>query len=158
MNTPTLVHDRDTNSKGKKALGLTACTALIIGNMVGSGFYLSPASLAPYGLLAIVGWLVMGFGAVCLGLVFARLAHASPGTGGPYAFTRDAYGDFAGFLVAWGYWISIWASLPAIAVAFTGYFAEFIPGLKAHRLVAIGVTLAVIWLVVFINLRGVHKA
>src|SRR5262249_51541188 len=88
----------------------------------------------------------------------ARLAHASPGTGGPYAFTRDAYGDFAGFLVAWGYWISIWASLPAIAVSFTGYFAEFISGLKAHRLFAIGVTLAVIWLVVFINLRGVHKA
>ena len=158
MSTPTLVRDRDANSKNKKALGLIACTALIIGNMVGSGFYLSPASLAPYGLLAIVGWLVMGLGAVCLGLVFARLAHASPGTGGPYAFTRDAYGDFAGFLVAWGYWISIWASLPAIAVAFTGYFAELVPELKAHRLVAIGLTLGVIWLVVLINLLGVHKA
>src|SRR5215470_2203800 len=99
MSTPILVHDKGAGRKEKKALGLVACTALIIGNMVGSGFYLSPASLAPYGLLAIAGWLVMGIGAVCLGLVFARLAHASPGTGGPYAFTRDAYGDFAGFLV-----------------------------------------------------------
>ena len=51
---------------------------------------------------------------------FARLARTAPATGGPYAYTRMAYGDFAGFLVAWGYWISIWASLPVIAVAFAG--------------------------------------
>ena len=55
-------------SKDTKALGLASCIALIIGNMVGSGFYLSPASLAPYGLLAVVSWVVMGLGAVCLGL------------------------------------------------------------------------------------------
>jgi amino acid transporter len=155
MNTPTLVQGKKAETK---ALGLVACTALIIGNMVGSGFYLSPASLAPYGLLAIVGWLVMGAGAVCLGLVFARLAHASPATGGPYAYTRAAYGDFAGFIVAWGYWISIWASLPAIAVAFTGYLAGFTPSLKHHRVMAIAVTLAVMWFVVLINLLGIRKA
>ncbi|HEV2730990.1 MAG TPA: amino acid permease, partial [Terriglobales bacterium] len=124
----------------KKALGLVACTALIMGNMVGSGFYLSPISLAPYGLLAIVSWIVMGIGAICLGLVFARLAHACPATGGPYAFTRAAYGDFPGFLVAWGYWISIWASLPAIAVAFTGYLAQLMPAIKGSRPVVVAVT------------------
>src|SRR5580765_1663430 len=158
MTTPSLVRDEVAGKETKKALGLVACTALIIGNMVGSGFYLSPTALAPYGPLAIVSWIVMGIGAVCLGLVFARLARLSPATGGPYAFTRAAYGDFPGFLIAWGYWISIWASLPAIAVAFTGYLAEFAPELKAHRIVAIGVTLGVIWLVVLINLLGVHKA
>src|SRR5947207_3789552 len=157
MSTPALVRDKVTSAQ-KKALGLTACTALIIGNMVGSGFYLSPASLAPYGLLAIVGWIVMGIGAVCLGLVFARLARSSPATGGPYAYTRAAYGDFAGFWVAWGYWISIWASLPAIAVAFTGYLAEFLPALREHRPVAIAITLGVIWFVVAINLLGIRKA
>ena len=57
-----------------KALGLVACTALVVGNMVGSGFYLSPTAVAPYGLLAAVAWLVMGVGAICLGLSFARLA------------------------------------------------------------------------------------
>src|SRR5690349_19386141 len=108
MSTPVLARDKVTSTQ-TKALGLAACTALIIGNMVGSGFYVSPSSLAPYGLLAIVGWIVMGAGAVCLGLVFARLARSHPATGGPYAFTRAAYGDFSGFLVAWGYWISIWA-------------------------------------------------
>jgi arginine:agmatine antiporter len=103
-----------------KSLGLAACTAVVVGNMVGSGFYLSPSAVAPYGWLAIAMWIVMGVGAVCLGLTFARLAAIAPATGGPYAYTRMAYGDFAGFLIAWGYWISVWASLPAIASAFAG--------------------------------------
>ena len=89
-----------------KSLGLVACTAVVIGNTVGSGFYVSPAAVAPYGLLAILMWIVMGAGAICLGLTFARLASIAPATGGPYAYTRMAYGEFAGFLIAWVYWIS----------------------------------------------------
>jgi arginine:agmatine antiporter len=100
----------------------------------------------------------MGIGAICLGLVFARLAHSVPATGGPYAYTRAAYGDFAGFLVAWGYWISIWASLPAIAVTFTGYLAQLAPAIKQSRLLAILITLGVIWLIALVNLRGVREA
>lgn len=103
-------------SAPRPSLGLMACTAIVVGNMVGSGFYLSPSAVAPYGTLAILAWIVMGGGAICLGLSFARLARMTPATGGPYAYTRLAFGDFAGFLIAWGYWISIWASLPAIAV------------------------------------------
>src|SRR5947207_3936121 len=99
---------------------MVACTAIVVGNMVGAGFRLAPSALAPYGLLAVLAWIVMGLGAGCLGRAFARLARMAPTTGGPYAFTRLAFGDFAGFLVGWGYWISIWASLPAIAAAFTG--------------------------------------
>jgi basic amino acid/polyamine antiporter, APA family len=141
-----------------KALGLAACTALVVGNMVGSGFYLSPTALAPYGLLAPLAWIVMGAGAICLGLSFARLARLLPATGGPYAYTRAAYGDFPGFLIAWGYWISIWCSLPAIAVAFTGYLIEFVPSLRGSRPLVIGVTIGAIWLVTLVNLRGVGSA
>ncbi len=126
--------------------------------MVGSGFYLSPSAVAPYGLLAILAWIVMGGGAVCLGLTFARLARMTPATGGPYAYTRLGYGDFAGFLVAWGYWISIWASLPVIAVAFTGSLVKLLPALQGNRPIGIGVTLGAIWLVTLLNLRGVKEA
>jgi arginine:agmatine antiporter len=141
-----------------KGLGLAACTAIVVGNMVGSGFYLSPSALAPYGLLAVVAWIVMGVGAICLGLTFARLARIAPATGGPYAYSRMAYGDFAGFLIAWGYWVSIWASLPAIAVAFTGSFFKIVPLFQGNRAAAIAITLAAIWLVVLTNLRGVKEA
>jgi amino acid transporter len=141
-----------------KCLGVAACSAIVIGNMVGSGYYLSPSAIAPYGLLAILMWMIMGGGALCLGLTFARLAKIAPATGGPYAYSRLAYGDFAGFLVAWGYWISIWASLPAIAVAFTGSLFEILPGLHVGRASAVVVTLAAIWAIVLVNLRGVRTA
>jgi arginine:agmatine antiporter len=141
-----------------KSLGLAACTAIVVGNMVGSGFYLSPSAVAPYGLLAILAWVVMGVGAVCLGLTFARLARLTPATGGPYAYTRMGFGDFAGFLVAWGYWISIWASLPVIAAAFTGSLVNLVPALQGSRPIALALTLGAIWFVTFTNLRGVKEA
>ncbi|HPO19231.1 MAG TPA: amino acid permease [Rubrivivax sp.] len=140
-----------------KSLGLAACVAVVVGNMVGSGFYLSPAAVAPYGLLAVLMWIVMGVGAICLGLTFARLATVVPATGGPYAYTRMAYGDFAGFLVAWGYWISVWASLPAIAFAFAGSLMNMLPVLN-NKAMALALTLGAIWAVVGINLRGVKAA
>jgi basic amino acid/polyamine antiporter, APA family len=140
------------------SLGLAACTAIVVGNMVGSGFYLSPAALAPYGLLAILTWIVMGVGAICLGLTFARLSRIDTSTGGPYAYTRHAYGDFAGFIVAWVYWISIWASLPVIAVAFAGSLAKLVPALEGNRTMGVAITLAAIWVVALANLRGVKTA
>src|SRR6478672_11749174 len=140
-----------------KSLGVAACTAIVVGNMVGSGFYLSPAAVAPYGNLAILAWIVMGIGAACLGLTFAKLASLAPETGGPYAYTRMAYGDFAGFLIAWGYWISIWASLPVIAIAFAGAVFNLFPSLH-NRSMAVILTLGAIWAVVFVNLRGVKAA
>src|SRR6187402_3848890 len=120
-----------------KSLGVMACTAIVVGNMVGSGFYLSPAAVAPFGNLAILVWIVMCGGAICLGLTFAKLARLAPATGGPYAYTRIAYGDFAGFLIAWGYWISIWASLPVIAIAFAGVIVDFVPALKGRVAIVI---------------------
>jgi amino acid transporter len=125
--------------------------------MVGSGFYLSPSAVAPYGTLAILMWIIMGAGAICLGLTFAKLSRLVPATGGPYAYTRMAYGDFAGFLIAWGYWISIWASLPVIAVAFAGAIFKLFPALH-NRPMAVVLTLGAIWTVVLVNLRGVKAA
>jgi len=141
-----------------KSLGLGACTAVVVGNMVGSGFYLSPTAVAPYGLLAIVMWAVMGVGAICLGVAFARLARLAPGaTGGPYAFTRLAFGDFPGFLIAWGYWISIWASLPVMALAFAGAVLNLMPNHQS-RVLGIALTLGAMWFVALVNLRGVKAA
>lgn len=144
-------------SNNAKSLGVAACTAIVVGNMVGSGFYLSPSAVGPYGFLAIIAWIVMAVGAICLGLTFARLARLAPATGGPYAYTRMAYGDFIGFLIAWGYWISIWASLPVIAFAFAGAIMNLMPEYQ-NRVVAIGLTLGAIWFVVLVNLRGVKTA
>src|SRR5436190_931076 len=146
-----------TTDAATKSLGIAACTAIVVGNMVGSGFYLSASAVAPYGSLAILVWALMGGGAICLGLTFAKLARLRPETGGPYAYTRIAYGDFAGFLIAWVYWISIWASLPVIAIALAGAVLDMLPGLHS-RIMATVLTLGAIWAVVLVNLRGVKAA
>jgi len=141
-----------------RTLGVWACTCLVIGNVVGSGFFLAPAALAPYGTVALIGWIVMSVGAMCLGLVFARLGRIAPAAGGPYAYTRMGFGDFAGFLIAWGYWISMWASQPAIALAFVGYLRVFFPTLGEHPFINLALALASMWAVALVNMRGVKEA
>jgi len=143
---------------GKRGLGLWMCTALVTGNMIGSGVFLLPASLAPYGAISFLGWLFTAAGAAALALVFARLSRMVPRAGGPYAFTRAGFGDFAGFLVAWGYWISIWAGNAAIAVAFVSYLGFFFPVLSASGPAAAASAIATVWMLTFVNGLGVRTA
>src|ERR1700761_5178251 len=102
-----MVHHRQDEGVGVRpqgrALGFWMCSALVVGNMIGSGVFLLPASLAPFGWNAVLGWLVTIAGA----FVFARLAQAFPRAGGPYAYTQAAFGEGVGFAVAWTYWLSI---------------------------------------------------
>ncbi|NIM52247.1 MAG: amino acid permease [Gemmatimonadales bacterium] len=133
-------------------------TALVVGNMIGSGVFLLPASLAAFGGISLVGWLLTSTGAVLLASIFARLSRMVPQVGGPYAYTRRGFGDFAGFLVGWGYWISIWAGNAAIAIAFVGYLAVFWPALESSPVLAVGVALGAIWLLTWVNAAGIRKA
>ena len=141
-----------------KKLGLVAATSLVIGNMIGSGIFLLPSSLAPYGLLSVVGWIVTSFGAVMLALVFAKLSQTIVGAGGPYAYSRVAFGDFAGFWIAWGYWIALWVSIAGVAVAFIGYLAAFFPVLNTNNYAAGAVAILMVWLLTLVNLRGADLA
>ncbi len=141
-----------------RALGIWSCVALVIGNIVGSGVFLLPASLAPYGIFSIVAWVVTACGAVALALVFARLARSLPKAGGPYAYTRVAYGDFAGFWVAWGYWICLWTGVAAIAVAFGSYLKVFVPALDNNPTWCGVASLVAVWLLTFVNALGVRQA
>src|SRR6185503_18583716 len=77
---------------GRRQLGLVALTALVVGNMVGSGVFLLPANLAPFGGTSVLAWIVSAVGTMCFGLVIARLARRRPAVGGPYAYARDAFG------------------------------------------------------------------
>lgn len=142
----------------KRKLGLWMAIALVVGNMIGSGIFLLPASLAgAAGPISIVSWLITGVGAMLLALVFANLGRAYPRTGGPYAYAREAFGDFVGFQTAWGYWIAVWAGNAAIAVAFVGYLAVFWPGLIASPALAATVAIGTIWLLTIVNILGVRQ-
>ena len=86
----------DVVSAGKP--GLWMCTALVVGNMIGCGIFLLPAALAAFGPISIAGWLVTSTGAIVLALIFGRLARLVPKTGGPYTYSREGFGDFAGYI------------------------------------------------------------
>lgn len=129
-----------------------------MGNMIGSGVFLLPASLAPFGGLAFGGWLISATGAVALALVFARLARENPAAGGIYAYSRAAFGDLAGFLVGWGYWTAVWAGCAALAIALVGYLDPIVPSVVRNPISAAAVAIGAVWLLTFINLRGVATA
>jgi APA family basic amino acid/polyamine antiporter len=132
--------------------------ALVMGNMIGSGVFLLPASLASFGGLTLPGWLVSATGSVCLALVFARLARFDPAAGGPYAFTRRGFGDLPGFLVGWGYWIAVWSGCAALAVAFVGYLDPFFPTLVRNPIAAAVMAVGALWLLTAVNVWGVRAA
>ena len=120
--------------------------------MIGSGVFLMPSALAVYGGISIYGWIFSSIGALLLAVVFGELARFAPNiVGGPYAYTRKGLGEFPAYLVAWGYWISIWCTNAAIAVALIGYLAVFFPILGASSIAAITSGLFFIWLFTWIN-------
>ena len=147
---------------GPRPLGLTLATALVIGNMIGSGIILLPASLGDYRAWGLVGWAFTAVGAFLLAWVFARLASAYPRTGGPYAYSRRAFGDFVGFQTAWGYWIAAWLGNVVIATGFVSYLGRFwdtMAGSSTSDHVAqAGVAIGAIWLLTFVNLLGIRQA
>jgi APA family basic amino acid/polyamine antiporter len=142
----------------RRGLGLWTCTALVVGNMIGSGVFLLPASLALYGGISIVGWLVSAGGAVCLALVFARLGAVLPLLGGPYAYAKEGFGDFGAFWVAWSYWISILTANAALAVAFVSYATVFWPALATSPALGAAAALTALWALTAVSAAGAREA
>jgi len=143
-------------AKHKRVMGFWRTWGLSVGMMVGSGVFLLPTVMAPYGRYALFSWLITGGGTIAMALSLAYMARRVTKSGGPYAYTRAGFGDFPGFLMAWGYWISIWIAVAAVTIAFVGYLAEFIPILSRSPNLSLGAGLSLIWVLVFLNCRSVN--
>ena len=136
-------------------IGFWPTTSLVVGNMIGSGIFLLPATLAFYQLNSLYGWLFSTIGAILLSIVFSFLSqHLNESEGGPYAYTVAGLGRFPGFLVAWGYWISIWSTNAAIAVALVGYLKVIFPFVGASPLHSIFTGLFFVWLFTWVNSKN----
>lgn len=158
MTTPLGVSDRAAPGAAGKPLGLWMATALVVGSMIGSGVFMLPAALAPYGAASLTGWAIALCGALLLAATFAKLAVHWPCTGGPYAYVRRSFGDAAGFGIAWSYWISIWSGMAAIAVAFAGSIGAIFPALTATPVRAAACALLALWTCSVVNLIGLRQA
>jgi APA family basic amino acid/polyamine antiporter len=145
-------------STGRRSLGLWMLIALVIGNIIGSGVFVLPAALAPYGAASLLGWGISLGGALMLALVYAWLAQIVPNYGGAYAYARQAFGDSVGFVAAWSYWVCVWSANAAIAVAFAGSLGAVWPAAVATPLRGALCALAALWTCTFISLSGVREA
>jgi len=140
-----------------RQLGFWMCLALVVGNMIGSGVFLLPASLAPYGLNSIFGWIFTASGGVLLAIVFAALARIYPQAGGPYLYPRLAFGECCGFVMAWGYWMSVWVGNAAIAIGSVASLSELVPALRTTQGAPALTAVAMIWILTYVNWRGVKQ-
>ena len=146
-------------SSKEKKIGLITTTSLVVGNMIGAGIFLLPATLAQYGSISLLGWVFTAMGALILAKIFSNFSKIIVNkSGGPYTYSKEGFGDFIGFLVAWGYWISIWVSNAGLAIAIIAGLSVFIPSLKTNPIVSVFVGLSFIWLFTWINSRGIKES
>lgn len=136
-----------------KKMNLPMASILVLVNMIGTGIFLLPVSMASIGSISTLGWLVATVGAGALGLMFALLGSIQPESGGPYGYAYSSFGNYSGFQTNYVYWTANVVGNIAIATTVTGYFTEFIPFLKNIH-VDIFFTISIIWLAIFINLGG----
>ena len=146
------------SSAAARPLGLVMATALVVGNMIGSGVYMLPASLAPYGWNVIPAWGITIAGSLCIAAIFAGLCRTHPQAGGPYVYVRAAFGTDVAFFIAWAYWISLFVGNGAIAVATVSYLSAFIPSLATNALMSTGITVLLVWTMTAVNLSGTRNA
>lgn len=162
-------------------LGFWVLTALVVGNMVGSGIFMLPRSLSeaasPAGVIS--AWLTTGFGVLMMALVFGNLAIRKPNlTGGPQIYAKELFKQgsqasiLSGFMSSWGYWVGNLAGNVAIITTFAGYLSTFFPILTSQAnwfsigsftlKVGNGLTFIVcsilLWGTHFIILRGMESA
>jgi len=136
-------------------LGSAMSAAMVVGTMIGSGIYLLPTTLAPFGPNLVLAFAITIAGTMCLAVAFARLAARLPG--GPFVYVRTAFGDTPAFLTLWSYLISQWTGVAAVAVAVAGAIGFVIPAAGSGvglTIVALG-TIAILTLV---NLTGARSA
>lgn len=143
--------------KQSKPLGLWTLTALVSGNMIGSGVFLLPSTLAKFGSISLLAWTLTALGAFCIAITFAKASTLVHKSGGPYAFAEAGFGKFIGFQTAYNYWIAVWIGNAAIAIAAIGYLTVFFPLLN-NAIIGCLLAIFLVWLFTIVNLIGMHVA
>ena len=142
----------------KRQIGLYAATAITVGNIIGSGIFRSPHSVAqelPTLPLVLLAWVVGGVLSICGSLVLTELAVTHPKTGGLYVFIRESFGDAWAFTFGWA---NLWVIKPTVIASITSVFALYfcqVLGLSHGAEFAVGCV--AIFLLTFINYLGVRE-
>jgi len=141
-----------------RALGLPSATALVVGSIIGTGVFTMPAVMAGAGTSSLLTLGVVAVGAVLLGTMFGQLTKRIPNNdGGLYAYARHEFGDFAGYLTAWCYWITAWAGNAAIVSSWVFYVESFFSITNPSAWTNFGIAMTGLWIPAAINLVGIRQ-
>ena len=146
------------NSVNTKIIGFWRGWSIAVGCAVGSGIFMMPTLLAPYGLIGFGGWLIAGAGSVLVALTMSRLVRRIPKTGGPYVYANEGLGHFAGFIIAWTYWVACITAIAGISIAFVSYLGFFIPAISHSSLLSLLASLVLVWLIVTLNIFSIESS
>ena len=139
-------------------LGLPSATALVVGSIIGTGVFTMPAVMASAGTSSILTLTAIAIGALLLGVMFGQLTKRVPhNEGGLYAYARHEFGDFAGYLTAWCYWITAFAGNAAIVSSWVLYVESFFGIDNPSGWTNLGIALTGLWIPAAINLAGVKQ-
>jgi APA family basic amino acid/polyamine antiporter len=138
------VSEPKVNSHGlARRLGPFDATMLVMGGIIGSGIFVTPAEVARHvgtPLLIVGAWLIGGIVALAGALVYAELAARRPAVGGQYAYLRDAYGPLPAFLYGWSLLlVSQSGGMAAVAITFARYVNTLFPSAFGDNGLAVGV-------------------
>jgi basic amino acid/polyamine antiporter, APA family len=146
------------NKDKASAMGLTSATGLVVGSLVGTGVFTMPAVLAGAGTMGIIVLGVIAGGAMLLAVLFGQLSKRVPNSdGGLYAYSRHEFGDFAGYLVGWCYWIQAWAGNAAIVSSWVFYVDALFKLNNPSGMENWGIALVGLWVPAAVNLAGVRQ-
>ena len=146
------------NSVNTKIIGFWRGWSIAVGCAIGSGIFMMPTLLAPYGLIGFGGWLIAGGGSILVALTMSRLVRRIPKTGGPYIYANEGLGHFAGFIIAWTYWIACIAAIAGISIAFVSYLGFFIPAISDSAFLSLMASLVLVWLIVTLNIFSIESS
>jgi basic amino acid/polyamine antiporter, APA family len=138
-----------------RMLGKWMSAAMVVGTMIGSGIYLLPTTLAPFGINLVIAFVLTGFGTMCLAFALARLAATIPG--GPFVYVSRAFGETAAFITLWSYVVSQWTGVAGVSIAVAGALGYIFPDVASGPGL-IAVALAVIAILTIVNLFGARSA
>ena len=141
-----------------RALGVTSATGLVVGSIIGTGVFTMPAVLAGAGVSSLFVLAVIAVGAMLLAVMFGQLTRRVPNSdGGLYAYARYEFGDFAGYLTGWCYWVQAWAGNAAIVASWV-FYVDALFGIKnPSAMTNWGIALTGLWIPAAVNLAGVRQ-
>ena len=150
-----------TISHKQKPIKLGTATALVIGAMLGGGIFALPATLAAFGSISLVAWVITAIGSILIALTFVYLNTIAPETGGAFLYTYKAYGSYMGFLIAVSYWFGWCVGCAAALVAVNSFLAPFWPILNEQSpqfspLFSLAFKIFLVWLTIGLNMFGIR--